>query len=56
MVTEFPTPPERDPSEVARNRAAAIGSLVYLLAMLAFFLWLTFDTWIGKYTLANLIG
>lgn len=56
MDSDLSTSPTDDDPEVARNRAAAILSLAYLLAMLAFFLWLAFDTWIGRYTLANLLG
>ncbi len=34
----------------------AIVSIVYLLLMMAFFLWQIFDIWIGTYSLAYLLG
>ena len=34
----------------------AVISGLYLLLMMAFFLWQMFDIWIGQYSLANLVG
>lgn len=42
--------------ESGSDRAAAIGSMAYLLAMLAFFFWQLFDVWVGRYTLAVWLG
>ena len=36
--------------------AVARSSYVYLLLMLAFFFWLLFDIWMGRHTLAHVLG
>jgi hypothetical protein len=43
-------------SEGRWDQAAAIGSMAYLMAMLAFFFWQLFDVWIGRYSLAWALG
>ena len=35
---------------------AAVASMLYLLAMLGFFLWLLFDVWFGQFSAATLLG
>jgi hypothetical protein len=43
-------------AETGADRAAAIASMVYLLAMLGVFFWQLFDIWVGRYTLATWSG
>jgi len=56
MENNTPNQSSEAQSEAVKNRQAAIISLVYLLLILAFFLWLLFDTWIELYSLPNLLG
>ncbi len=38
------------------DRSTAVTCIIYLLLMLAFFGWFLFDTWIGNYSLASILG
>jgi hypothetical protein len=42
--------------EERTDRVVATVSIVYLIAMIFFFLWQLFDIWVGKLTLARLFG